>query len=334
MTNTRKRPTLRDVARVAGVSEMTVSRVLRETGVVSRRTRSHVMTVVEKMGYVQNQLAGSLATARSNQVAVIIPSLVNNVFTEVMSGITGELEKAGYNAVVGISDYDLQKEETLIHSMMSWRPAGIIVPNIYHSERTFNILRNADIPVVEIMNLSRTPIDMSVGLDQKAAGRHLAKHMFSRGYRRFGCVGWNADDFSAADRFSAIQEYLNAQGLEIFSPHLFEEPPNFSGGKAGLKQLLRLRPDLDAVFFSNDTAAMGGMIYCMEQGISLPGQLALAGFSGLETAQNFPMKLTTIATKRFDTGRIAARCILNRLAKVPAKAITDLGFELITGETA
>lgn len=334
MTKTGKRPTLRDVSKVAGVSEMTVSRVLRGSGVVSNRTRTHVTSVIEKMGYVQNQLAGSLATARSNQVAVIIPSLVNNVFTEVMSGITGELEKAGYNAVVGISDYDLKKEETLIHSMMSWRPAGIIVPNIYHSERTFNILRNADIPVVEIMNLSNAPIDMSVGLDQKAAGRHLAQHLLSRGYQRFGCVGWNANDFSAADRFSAIEAHINQNGLEIFSPPLFDEPPNFSGGKAGLKRLLELRPDLDAVVFSNDTAAMGGMVHCMEQGISVPGQLALAGFSGLETAQNFPQKLTTISTKRFDTGRMAARCILNRLAGVPTKKVTDLGFELIAGETA
>ena len=301
MTNSSKRPTLRDVAQVSGVSEMTVSRVLRGNGVVSKRTRKHVTAVVEKMGYVQNRLAGSLASARSNQVAVIIPSLNNNVFTEVMSGLTSELEKAGYNAVVGISDYDLSKEETLIYSMMSWRPAGSVVPNIHHTERTMNILKNTEIPVVEIMNLTRTPIDIAVGLDQEAAGRTLAEHLISKGYRRFGCLGESTKDRSAAARFAAIEQCIRAHGLELFAPQLFKEPPNFSGGKAGLHNLLQLKPDLEAVFFANDTAAMGGMIYCIEQGIEVPGDLGIAGFSGLATAQNFPKKLTTIVTKRFDT---------------------------------
>ncbi len=334
MTKPKKRTTLRDVAEAAGVSEMTVSRVLRGNGVVSRRTQDRVGQVVEKMGYVQNQLAGSLATSRSNQVAVIIPSMVNNVFTEVMSGITSELEKVGYNAVVGISDYDLKKEEALIYSMMSWRPAGIIVPNIYHTESTRNILRNTNIPVVEIMNLSRDAIDISVGLDQTAAGRKLALHMLSKGYKSFGCVGWNEEDFSAAARFSEIKRQLNAHGFEIFAPKLFDSPPNFTGGKEGLRKLLDMAPDLDAVFFSNDTAATGGIVHCLEAGISVPDELALAGFSGLEMGQNMPWKLTTISTKRYDTGRTAARSVLNRLWGVETEDYVDLGFELIEGETA
>ena len=334
MTQKTRRPTLRDVARVAGVSEMTVSRTLRGTGVVSNRTRAHVTAVIEQMGYVQNHLAGSLASARSNQVAVIIPSLNNNVFTEVMSGITSELEKAGYNAVVGISDYELEKEEALIYSMLSWRPAGIVVSNIHHTKRTENILRNTDIPVVEIMNLTQSPIDMSVGLDHAAAGLALAEHMISRGYKRFGVIGEWSRDRSAAARIGAISQRIRQQGLDIFVPDLFEEPPNFSLGKSGLSRLLALRPDRDAVFFSNDTAAMGGMIHCIEHGISIPDQLAIAGFSGLATGQNFPQKLTTIATKRFDTGRMAARCVLNRLANVATKPVTNMGFELVEGQTS
>ncbi len=104
----KKRTTLKDVADAAGVSEMTVSRVLRSKGVVSLRTQGRVRKVVDRLGYVQNRLAGSLAENRSNQVAVVIPSLTNNVFTEVMAGITAKLEEADYNAVVGVTDYDLK----------------------------------------------------------------------------------------------------------------------------------------------------------------------------------------------------------------------------------
>ncbi|MEP3277818.1 MAG: LacI family DNA-binding transcriptional regulator [Stappiaceae bacterium] len=334
MTASGRRRTMKDVAVAANVSEMTVSRVLRNKGPISKKTRRHVLQMVENLGYVQNHLAGSLATSRSNQIAVIIPSLVNNVFTEVMSGITVALEKAGYNAVVGISDYSLEKEEALVSSMMSWRPAGIIVANLQHTVKTRNILANAGIPVVEMMNIAPNPIDVCIGLDHSAAGTAIADHLLSKGYRHFGYVGWNREDRAAHQRFQAIVEQIGSNNLSIVAPDLFEAPPNFAAGKAGLRQLLDIAPNLDAVFFSNDTAATGGMIHCIESGIDVPDQLAIAGFSGLDTGQNMPLKLTTIKTRRYDIGRLSARNILNRLAGQASDPVVDLGFEIIAGETS
>ncbi len=334
MAGSRRRRTMKDVAQAANVSEMTVSRVLRDKGPISEKTRSHVLQMVEKLGYVQNHLAGSLATSRSNQIAVIIPSLVNNVFTEVMSGITGALEKAGYNAVIGISDYSLEKEEELVCSMMSWRPAGIIVSNLRHTVKTRNILANAGVPVVEMMNIAVDPIDVCIGLNHSAAGGAIADHLIAKGYRNFGYVGWNREDWAADERFRAIKRAVKGRNSTIVAPDLFEAPPNFADGKAGLKRLLEVAPDVEAVFFSNDTAATGGMILCIENGISIPDQLAIAGFSGLETGQNMPLKLTTIKTNRYDIGRLSARNILNRLAGLKSDPVIDLGFEVISGETS
>lgn len=329
-----RRTTLADVARTAGVSEMTVSRVLRNSGIVSTRTRDKVNATVEKLGYVQNKLAGSLATARSNQVAVVIPSLMNNVFTEVVAGIADELDKAGYAAIIGVSDYNLEKEETLITSMMSWRPAGVIVPNVVHTERTRNILLNGGVPVVEMMSLTRTPIDMSVGIDQADAGRMLARHLLSRGYRRFGYVGWHAQDHSAAERLAGIEAMIEAAGAILVKPDMFNLPPDISAGKRGLQQLLATAPDVEVAMFSNDTAATGGYLYCIEAGIDVPDQLALAGFSGLQTGQNMPRKLTTILTHRYEIGRISARSILNRLEGREVPTSNEMRFSLIEGETA
>lgn len=325
---------MKDVARAANVSEMTVSRVLRDKGPISKKTRRHVLQMVEKLGYVQNHLAGSLATSRSNQVAVIIPSLVNNVFTEVMSGITGALEKAGYNAVIGISDYSLEKEEALVCSMMSWRPAGIIVSNLRHTVRTRNILANAGVPVVEMMNVAADPIDVCIGLNHSAAGAAIADHLIGKGYRKFGYVGWNNEDRAADERFRAIQCRVKGASCSIVAPDLFHSPPNFAAGKAGLEKLLEAAPDVEAVFFSNDTAATGGMIFCIQNGIRIPDQLAIAGFSGLETGQSMPLELTTIKTRRYDVGRLSARNVLNRLAGQTSEPVIDLGFEVIAGETS
>ncbi len=334
MTLSKRRRTLRDVAQVADVSEMTVSRVLRGTGVVSSRTRAHVLQIVDQLGYVQNQLAGSLATSRSNQIAVVIPSLVNNVFSQVMSGISTELDKAGYNAVVGISDYALEKEESLVLSMMSWRPAGLIVTNLVHTQRTRNVLSNASVPVVEMMDIGGDPIDICVGMDHAQAGRVLVNHMISKGYRRFGYLGWNNNDFAASKRFGAIKERLNREQLQLVAPQVYDSPPDFTAGKDGLRDLLADHPQLDAVIFSNDTAATGGIIHCLEKNIAMPQQLALAGFSGLQSGQIMPKQLTTIRTRRYDVGRRSARCVLNRLVGQRVRPTIDLGFELIEGQTS
>lgn len=334
MTYNKKRKTLKDIAEASGVSEMTVSRVLRESGTVSNRTKEKVLAVVRELGYVQNRMAGSLATSRSNQVAVIIPSLSNHVFTEVMSGISEALDKEGYQAVVGISDYSLVKEEELVYSMMSWRPAGIIMTNIYHTQRTRNILVNTDVPVVEIMNVSKNPIDMSVGFDHSEAGKLLAMHLIQKGYRKFGYVGWNKGDFSASARFEAIETEVTKSNCTLYAPHLFERPPTLAAGKIGLSKLMAVEPNLDAVFFSNDTAASGGLMHCIENNIIVPNQLAIAGFSGLESGQNLPLPLTTIQTSRYEIGRRSARNILARLSNMSLQRIWDMGFELIEGQTS
>ncbi len=333
MTKIRKRRTLKDVAEAANVSEMTVSRVLRKSGTVSAGTRKTVLAAIDRLGYVENRMAGSLATARSNQVAVIIPSLSNHVFTEVLSGISEMLDREGYQAVVGVSDYSIAKEEELVYSMMSWRPAGFVVSNVRHSPKTRNVLLNADIPVVEIMNLPEDPIEMCVGLNHTEAGRALAAYMVTKKYRRFGYVGWNESDYAAAIRFQAIKAELERHGFGIFAPDLFNRPPNLASGKSGLIRLLEQAPDRDAVFFSNDTAATGGLMHCLQAGISVPDRLAIAGFSGLESGQNLPKRLTTILTNRYETGRRAARNILQQLSNTPVRLRWDMGFELIEGET-
>ena len=329
----KKRITLRDVAAAAGVSEMTVSRVLRSKGVVSLRTRENVLQVVERLGYVQNRLAGSLAENRSNQVAVIIPSLTNNVFTEVMAGITSELEKADYHAIVGVTDYDLDKEQALVTSMMSWRPAAVIVSNSVHTKRTTNILRRTGVPVVEMMSLSPDPIDINIGIDQSAAARDLAQYVISKGHRRFAFLGWNEKDTAALDRFREIERVIRAHDLVVVPPRLYDSPPNFLRGKTGVEGLLNTHKDLDAVFFPNDTTAIGGMIHCIENGIRIPDDIALVGYSGLAIAQNMPVQLTTIETKRFETGQMAATKALERLSGRRSARIHDMGYSLLPGQT-
>eukprot|EP00752_Nemacystus_decipiens_P019356 g17412.t1 len=286
------------------------------------------------MGYVRNRMAGSLALSRSNQVGVVFPSMRVGIFPEVLAGITQELEKAGYNPVIGVTDYDIDREESLVESLLSWNAAGIIVNDYVHTNRTRKLLEKAGVPVVEIMQLSGDPIMQCVGFDHAEAARALVDHLLAKGYRRFGYLGWHGTQFAASARFAGVRDHLAAQGYGLVAPTLFDAPPNVDEGRLGLIKLLEETSGLDAVIFGNDLMAAGAYFHCHEIGLSVPDDLAIAGFGGLDIGQALPKKLTTIRFPRLEVGQRAARTILNALAGQTKPRVTDMKFELIEGQTS
>ncbi|MEO5621274.1 MAG: LacI family DNA-binding transcriptional regulator, partial [Cypionkella sp.] len=148
VSDPRRTLTLRDVSEASGVSEMTVSRVLRNRGDVSQSTRERVLEAARRLGYVPNKIAGALASQRVNLVAVIIPSMSNMVFPEVMTGISEILEDTGLQPVVGITNYSPEREESVLYEMLSWRPSGVIIAGLEHTEAAHAMMAQAGIPIV------------------------------------------------------------------------------------------------------------------------------------------------------------------------------------------
>ena len=160
MTGSKNRPlTLRDVSEASGVSEMTVSRVLRGRGDVSEVTRERVLKAAKELGYVPNKIAGALASQKVSLVAVVIPSMSNMVFPEVMTGVNNVLEGTELQPVVGITNYMPEKEEKVLYQMLSWRPSAVIIAGLEHSEASRAMLANSGIPVIQIMDVDGEPID-------------------------------------------------------------------------------------------------------------------------------------------------------------------------------
>lgn len=327
--------TIDAVAEAAGVSTMTVSRVMRGKDNVSEKTRDKVLETARELGYIYNRLASSLASSQSAQIAVIIPSLRNSVFPEVLAGITDTLEGTGYQAVIGVTDYDLERERDLVTSMMAWRPAGVIVTNSTHHEDVVRILSGANIPVVEVMELSSSPIDMCVGLDHWKAGAEMAGHLIAKGYRRFGYLGTDhKTDRAAATRFDGFEEVLHKNQLSFDTVLTVQEPSGISLGRNNMQTLLEKSSDLEVVYFSNDAAAAGAMMYCMAEGISIPDDIALASFSGLEIASAMPVQITTVSSPRYDMGRKSGELILSRIMGEETEKIIKAAFELCVGASA
>ena len=322
MTLDQKRPlTLRDVSELSGVSEMTVSRVLRNRGDVSEATRAKVLAAAKELGYVPNKIAGALASNRVNLVAVIIPSLSNMVFPEVLTGINQVLEDTELQPVVGVTDYLPEKEEKVLYEMLSWRPSGVIIAGLEHSDASRAMLRAAGIPVVEIMDTDGKPVDAMVGISHRRAGREMAKAIVKAGYEHIGFMGTKMPlDHRARKRFEGFTEMLAKNGLEIEDRDFYSGGSALAKGREMTQAMLERTPELDFLYYSNDLIGAGGLLYLLDQGIDVPGQIGLAGFNGVDLLQGLPRQLATMDACRVEIGRAAAQIVADRLEEPEAEA--------------
>ena len=337
MTSATRHPlTLRDVSQASGVSEMTVSRVLRNRGDVSQNTRDKVLLVAKQLGYVPNKIAGALASQRVNLVAVIIPSLSNMVFPEVMTGISEVLETTDLQPVVGVTDYLPEKEERVLYEMLSWRPSGVIIAGLEHSETSAMMLKASGIPVVEIMDIDGSPVDAMVGISHRRAGREMAVSILKAGYRKIGFLGTKMPlDHRARKRFEGFTEALAKSGVEVTDQEFYSGGSALVKGREMTQELLRRNPNLDFLYFSNDLIGAGGLLYLIEKGISIPNQIGLAGFNGVELLQGLPRQLATMDACRSEIGRKAAEMIVQQVndPKTSFEKVHELVPKIDFGDT-
>jgi len=324
--------TLAHVARRAGVGESTVSRVLRNNGSVSQLTREKILKAAADLHYVPNRIAGTLASMTSRLVGIVIPSVGNTVVPEMLAGANSVLESAGFQPVIGVSNYDPEREEMLIESILSWRPSGILVAGLEHTERARGMLKGCGVRVVELLDVDGEGVDMVIGSSHRKAGRVSAEYLLGRGYRRIGYVGHDINaDLRAGKRLEGFRAVMQDHGLAILD-HEFSPGRGSSveGGRIGLARLLARRRDLDAVYFSNDDLAIGGYFHCLEHGIAVPSDLALFGYNGLDIARLTPQPLSTIRPPRVAMGKMGAEMLLSG---GPARVV-DMDFELVPGTTS
>ncbi|MFC0280607.1 LacI family DNA-binding transcriptional regulator [Falsigemmobacter intermedius] len=331
-----RRPlTLRDVSEKSGVSEMTVSRVLRNRGDVSEPTRQKVLLAARELGYVPNRIAGALASQRVNLVGVVIPSLSNQVFPEVLQGISDVLEESGLQPVIGVTRYSQAREEEVLYEMLSWRPSGIIVAGLEHSEASRAMLAAAGIPVVEIMDVNGTPVDSMVGISHDLAGRRMAEAILKAGYRRIGFLGTKMpDDHRARKRMEGFEAALRDAGLAVQARDFYDGGSALQKGREMTAALLKSHPDLDFIYCSNDMIGAGGLLHCLEQGMDVPGEIGLAGFNAIDLIQGLPRRLATMDSCRREIGRRAAEIITAaRSGKALSRQVIELEPAILPGDT-
>ena len=315
------------MAKLAGVSPITVSRVFNRPEMVASGTLEHVRRVIERTGYVPNLLAGGLASRRTRFVAAIVPAISNQIFSESIQSLTDRLWESGYQVLLGTSGYPTSREESLLAAILSRRPDGLFLTGISHSAKSRRRLAAANITIVEVWDLTPTPIDMLVGFSHEKVGQAVAEYLVARGHRCFGVI--SADDARAEVRRTGFQSVLEKNRIEDVQTVYLPAPSNFRLGREGLARLLERGSLPRAVFCSSDTLAHGVLIEAQARGLSVPGDLAIVGFADLDFAAHTFPPLSTVRIDRPAIGRRAAEALLGRIEGRPVERIVDIGFHVM-----
>jgi len=308
-------PRMSDVARLAGVSKMTVSRVLAGQS-ASLATRERVQQAVEQLGYVADAAAGALSSGRSEFVAVLVPSLSSSNFSDTVGGLTAVLEREGLQLLIGDTDYSLEREERLVRQMLRHQPRAIALTGAQHTEATRTLLQRSGIPVVEMWDLPSDPIDTAVGFSNLKAAREMVRYLAGRGHRKIGFIGGASTlDRRGLDRLKGYQMEVRALGLG--EPRVVrhgESPITMSHGGPAITALLEQWPDTEAVMCVSDMSAFGAIMACQRRGIAVPGDLAIAGFGNFEVASCCNPSITTVSVDAYGIGERTGETLLATLA--------------------
>jgi len=331
-------PKMSDVARLAGVSSMTVSRALKPGTSVNDVTRELVRNAAEKLGYVFNSQASGLRSQRTGFVAVSIPSINNANFADTLNGLTEKLWGSPLQILLGYTDYDANKEEEIINQFLSRKPEAIVVTGGGHTEKCRQLLSQSQVPVVEMWDLPESPIDHVVGFSNASTSNLMVRHLYEQGYRKIGFIGGDTKrDARGLDRRRGFIEETKSLGLD--STCLVAEgipPVTMREGAAAMRNLLKKWPETEAVMCVSDISAVGAMTECIRSGYRVPEDIAITGFGNYDLAEFTIPTITTIDVSAKEIGELVGNTILQQLefqGDISAKTSIEIKPKLITRES-
>jgi len=326
---------LTEVAKLAGVSPITASRFFRNPEAVSLGKRARVESAAKELGYVPNLAARALASQRTEVIGVLIPSLTNNVFSDVLRGIYDALDGSRYSIQLANTRYSILQEERLLRLFLAQKPAGLIVTGINQTPDSRAILESVDCPIVQIMEIGPAPIDMMIGFSHFDASKAAISHLLEQGYRRIGFLGARMDP-RVQRRLEGYQAAMSQ--AQLFDPRLVVTtavPTSVTLGGTLFADLLAKAPDIDSVFCVNDDLALGALFECKRRHMAVPEQMAIVGFNDLEFMSSSVPSLTSVRTNRYEMGKNAATMVLETLeGRRPEVPVVDLGFSVITRQSS
>ena len=326
---TNKPATQGDVAKAAGVSTATVSRVINQPESVRIGVRQRVQEAIAELQYVADAAARALASKRSRCIGAVIPTFANAIFADGIEAFEATLNQAGLSLMLTISGYNLDNELSQVRTLIERGVDALMLVGLNHDPSIYLLLQQRNIPYVHTWAFRNDTPHPCVGFDNYAAAKQLPLHLTSLGHREFAIVsGISKGNDRVYDRLQGIQDALSTQGIVLARNAIIECVYNIEAGRMACRQLLQSPTPPTAILCSNDVLATGALLECQSSGIEVPNQVSIAGFDDLALSANLTPSLSTIHIPFKLMGHKAAQYLIDRLSGATPQPQQQVEVEL------
>ncbi|MDX3973986.1 LacI family DNA-binding transcriptional regulator [Shinella sp.] len=319
-----------DVAKRAGCSPATVSRVLNNNPKVGLGVRERVLKAATDLGYVPNGSARALRSTRTRLVGAIIPTLDHAIYATMVNSLQKRLAERDVSIIISTSFYDIDMELEQARLLVERGAEAIVLVGSTHRPETLAMLEQRNIPYVYTYTSDATAVGAAVGFDNVKAGRMAARYLLDLGHTRLAMIaGITHDNDRAASRRNGFIEELVRSGLTKTDIPVVESAYKIEGGRAGMQALMAAERTPTAIFCGSDIIAAGAIKYCHEKGLSVPRDVSILGFDNLEIAELTTPDLTTVEVPAREMGTIAGDYLLATPAQRVHMRQRDLPLRLV-----
>ena len=315
--------TLQDVARKAGVSTATVSRVLNSPDLVRPPTRERVEAAISELGYTPHFGGRALASNRTNTIGAVIPTMENAIFARGLQAMQDELSEGGATLLVATSHYDAEREASQIRTLLARGVDGLALIGHARPDSTYELLQRKGVPFVLLWSSQRNSKYTFVGFDNRKAAQTMAELVLAEGHTKIAMIAGRTDgNDRAAARVEGVSDALSAQGIRLGSPYLIEAAYDLEASASAAETLLSLDPRPTAVICGNDVLAAGALIGARRAGYDVPRELSVVGYDDIDLAIAVEPQLTTVRVPHRRMGKTAARLLRGMISgKEPAQSV-------------
>lgn len=314
--NQKDKPDIFDVANAARVSISTVSRSFNHPGLVKPTTRKKIDRAVQKLGYIRNRAAQVMHGRRSGTVGLVVPTIDNAIFAELIQSFSDELDQKGFTMLIASHGFDLDREYKMLRKLMEHRVDGLALIGLEHSETTYQLIAQQGVPAVAIWNYSDNARLSCVGVQNSEAGRLAARHLLDLGHRDIALIFPNpAGNDRARDRLHGALSEIEREQIKIPDEWRLEAPYSLADAKRACLPLLAQSPKPTAILCGNDIIAQGVLYAAKHHDIPVPNKLSIMGIGDFKGSGEIEPSLSTIHIPAKRIGALAAKQIANAITE-------------------
>ena len=322
-----KAPTIKEIAKIANVSPMTVSRAVNNSHNVREATREKILKIAGRLGYRPNRIARSLVSKKSNLISLVVANISNPFFAEISRGIEDKAREKGYHVIFSSTDDNSKNLESCVRIMREMGVDGFIIAAVSLKEPIVDELVDQDFPVVLVnRRVKKNNVNYVVVDNQK--GAHLAvEHLVNNGYKKIGIITGESSVSTGEERLRGYRKVLSAHELRFKKEYCSQGPFTQEHGKKAAKEMLTLKNRPEAIFAASDNLAWGVMDAAGELGLKIPEDLAIVGFDDTHFSSNSNIRLTTVSQRKYEMGEHGVQTLIDLIESPQPDYINKIVLE-------